>query len=193
VGRGAIGRHGCPSWKCTREHYDKSREIRTEIAVGRAGRYYPAWVVQLLFGGLANGASKVLKLAAVEALVSLVPFGGTMRFSIAPTLDAACLVSSEFVSGEVYYVERNAEGGANFTPIARFFAWRPVHVENFQPHWRVDCFVRVHEMSPEPKFVATSLAEGLLGEAICTEPLWVSWHQSEEIGGTNYGEAFDFE
>src|SRR5436309_579079 len=104
-------------------------------------------------------------------LVSLEPFGGMMRFSIAPTLDAACLISSEFVSGEVYDVERNAAGGANFTPIARFFAWRPVHVENYHPHWRVDCFVRVHELSPEPKVVGKTLANSLLKEAICTEPL----------------------
>jgi len=131
--------------------------------------------------------------SVVEALVSLEPFGGMMRFSIAPTLDAACLISSEFVSGEVYHVQRNSAGGANFTPIARFFAWRPVHVENFHPHWRVDCFVRVHELSPHPMLVGKALAEGLLKESICTEPLWVSWHRSEEIGGANFGEVFDFD
>jgi hypothetical protein len=46
-----------------------------------------------------NGASTRLNPAA---LVSLEPFGGIMRFSIAPNFDAACLISSEFVSGEVY-------------------------------------------------------------------------------------------
>lgn len=125
--------------------------------------------------------------------MSLEPFGGMMRFSIAPTLDAVCLISSEFVSGDVYHVQRNSAGGANFTPIARFFAWRPVHVENYHPHWRVDCFVRGHELSSEPKIIAKALAKGLLQEAICTEPLWVSWHQSKEIGGTNFGEVFDFD
>jgi hypothetical protein len=146
-----------------------------------------------VFAGFANGASTRLKPSVMEALVSLQPFGGMMRFSIAPTLDAGCLISSEFVAGEVYHVERNAGGGANFTPIARFFAWRPVHVENYHPHWRVDCFVRVHELSPETKVVGTALANGLLKEAICTEPLWVSWHLSEEIGGTSFGEVFDFD
>lgn len=120
-------------------------------------------------------------------------FGGMMRFSIAPTFDAVCLIGAEFVSGEVYHVERNFAGGANFTPIARFFAWRPVHPEGYHPYWRVDCFVRVHELSPEPKVMGKALAKALLHEDICTEPLWVSWHRSEEIGGTNFGEVFDFD
>ena len=114
-----------------------------------------------------------------------------MRFSIAPQMDAACLISAEFVSGEVYHVERDSAGGANFTPIARFFAWRPVS-EGYHPHWRVDCFVRVHELSPEPMVIGKALAMGLLQEGICIEPLWVSWHRSEEKGGTNFGEVFDF-
>jgi hypothetical protein len=116
-----------------------------------------------------------------------------MRFSMTPTLEAACLISSEFVSGEVYHVEWNSAGGANLTPIARFFAWRPVHSEGYRAHWRVDCFVRVHELSPGPKMVGEALAKGLLQEDICTEPLWVSWHRSEETGGTNFGEVFDFD
>jgi hypothetical protein len=127
------------------------------------------------------------------ALVSLEPFGGMMRFSIAPTCDAACLIDSEFVSGEVYHVEWNSAGGANFTPIARFFARRRVHPEGFHAHWRVDCFVRVHELSPEPKVIGKELAKGLLQKGICTAPLWVSWHRSDEIGGTNFGEVFDFD
>ena len=91
------------------------------------------------------------------------------------------------------YRERKCPQGHVVTPIARFFAWRPVHPEGYHPHWRVDCFVRVHELSPEPKMLGKALAKGLLQEAICTEPLWVSWHRSEEIGGTNFGEVFDFD
>ena len=116
-----------------------------------------------------------------------------MRFSIASDLDAACVITSESVAGEVYHVERNESGGANFTPVARFFAWRPVHVENFHPHWRVDCFVRNHPLSPDPKVLGDALAKGLLREAICSEPLWVSWHRSEEINGKAFGEVFDFD
>ncbi len=125
--------------------------------------------------------------------MSLEPFGGMMRFAIAPDFDAACLISSESVAGEVYHVARNQAGGATFTPVARFFAWRPVHAENYHAHWRVDCFVRVHELSPPPKVLGVALAEGLLREAICSEPLWVSWHRSEELGGKNFGEVFDFD
>jgi hypothetical protein len=140
-----------------------------------------------------NGVLKRLKALGAEALVGLEPFGGMMRFSIAPTFDAACLIGSEFISGEVYHVERNSAGEANFTPIARFFAWRPVHPEGFHKHWRVDCFVRVHELSPEPKVIGKALAKALLQEDICSEPLWASWHRSEEIGGTNFGDVFDFD
>jgi hypothetical protein len=128
-----------------------------------------------------------------EVSMSLEPFGGMMRFSIASDFDAACVITSEAVSGEVYHVQRNAEGGATFTPVARFFAWRPDHAENVDPHWRVDCFVRSHELSPHPKVLGKALAEGLLRDAVCSEPLWVSWHRSEEIGGTNFGEVFDFD
>jgi hypothetical protein len=123
--------------------------------------------------------------------VSLEPFGGRLRFTIAPTLDAACQITPEFISGEVYQVDRNSAGGAIFTPVARFFAWRPDHPEGYHPHWRVDCFVRLHESSPEPKGIGKALAKGLLKENICTEPLWASWHRSEEIGGTDFGEVFD--
>jgi hypothetical protein len=128
-----------------------------------------------------------------EALVSLEPFGEQMRFSIAPALDAGCVITAEFIAGEVYHVERNASGAANFTPVARFFAWRPVHSENFHRHWRVDCFVRVHELSPDPEVLGKALASGLLREAVCKEPLWVSWHRSEELGGKDFGQVFDFD
>jgi hypothetical protein len=125
--------------------------------------------------------------------VALEPFGGMMRFPIAPGLDAACLISSESVAGEVYHVEPNKTGGAVSTPVARFFAWRPRHAEGFHEYWRVDCFVRVHELSPQPKVVGLALAEGLLRESVCSEPLWVSWHRSEELGGKDFGEVFDFD
>lgn len=125
--------------------------------------------------------------------MSLEPFGGMMRFHIASEFDVACVISSEFVAGDVYHVERNLAGGATFTPVARFFAWRPVHVENYHPHWRVDCFVRNHQLSTDPKVLGDALAQGLLREAICSEPLWVSWHRSDEINGKAFGEVFDFD
>src|SRR3954451_1275808 len=117
-----------------------------------------------------------------------------VRFTLTPALDASsCVAGTEFIAGEVYHVERNAAGGAMFTPVARFFAWRPLHAEGYHPHWRVDCLVRVHDRAPEPKVVGKALAAGLLREGLCNVPLWVSWHRSEELGGTNFGEVFDLD
>src|SRR5262245_40636227 len=125
--------------------------------------------------------------------MALEQFEGMTRFAVTPELEAACVITPGTVSGEVCHVVRNSAGGAISTPVARFFAWRPVHAENFHPHCRVDCFVRAHEVSPDPKVLGKALAEALLSKAICTEPLWVSWHRSEELGGTNFGEVFDLD
>jgi hypothetical protein len=124
--------------------------------------------------------------------MSLEQFGGMLRFAITSDFDAACMVVAGAMAGEVYHVERNRSGGANFTPVARIFAWRPQHVENFHSHWRVDCFVRVHPRSPDPKFQGDAVAKALLRESICSEPLWVSWHRNEEINGKAFGEVLDF-
>ena len=123
--------------------------------------------------------------------MSLKPFGGLMRFTVAPDFDAVCVITSESVAGDVYHVDRNSSGGENLTPVARFFTWRPVHVENFHPHCRVDCFVRSHPLSPDPKALGNALAGALLREGVCSEPLWISWHRSEEIGGKAFGDVFE--
>jgi hypothetical protein len=125
--------------------------------------------------------------------MSLQPVSGGMRFAITPDFDAVCIITAEAVAGEVYHVERNTSGGANSTQVALIFAWRPQHVENFHPHWRVDCFVRIHPLSPDPAMLGKAVAEALLRESVCSEPLWVSWHRSEEIRGKAFGEVFDFE
>ena len=119
------------------------------------------------------------------------PFGGMTRFPVTPEFDAACVITPDSVCGEVYHVARNPAGGAINTPVALFFAWRPGYVEGIHPHWRVDCFVRVSPQSPDPKRLGPALAESLLREALCTEPLWVSWHQSEELRGRAFGEVFE--
>jgi hypothetical protein len=121
------------------------------------------------------------------------PLGGMLRFAITTDFDAACVIAADVVAGEVFHVERNRSGGANFTPVARIVAWRPQKAENFHPHWRVDCFVRTHPRSPDPKLLGDAVTKALLRESICTEPLWVSWHHSKEISGKSFGEVFDFE
>ena len=120
-------------------------------------------------------------------------FGGMMRFAVTLEFDAACVITPDAVSGEVYHVVRNSAGGAVYTPVARFFAWRPGFVEGFHPHWRVDCFVRTQAQSPDPKRIGLALAEALLRESLCTEPLWVSWHRSEELHGKAFGDVFEDE
>ena len=125
--------------------------------------------------------------------MALEPFGGMMRCAVAPAFDAACVITPDAVSGEVYHVARNAAGGAVYTSVARFFAWRPGYVEGYHAHWRVDCFVWVHPLSPDPKLIGLALAEALLRESLCTEPLWVSWRRSEELRGKAFGEVFDSE
>ncbi len=125
--------------------------------------------------------------------MALEPFGGMMRFTITPEFAAACVIRPDAVSGEVYHVVRNSAGGAVNTPVARFFAWKPGYVEGVQAHWRVDCFVRVHPRSPDPKLIGPALAEALLRESLCTEPLWVSWHRSEELHGKAFGDVFEVE
>jgi len=90
-------------------------------------------------------------------------------------------------------VERNAEGGALLTPVARFFAWRPEYVEGFHEHWQVDCYVRVHELAPEPIILGRSLVGALLREGLCQEPIWLSVHRAEELHGEAFGEVFDLD
>lgn len=123
--------------------------------------------------------------------MALEPFGGMMRFPLSPEFDAACVITPDAVSGEVYRIDRNSAGGADYTPVARFFARRPDYAEGFHAHWRVDCFVRVHPRSPDPKLIGPALAEALLRESLCAEPLWVSWHRSEELHGKAFGELFE--
>jgi hypothetical protein len=125
--------------------------------------------------------------------MTLEPFAGRVRFNVAPDFDAACVTTSESVAGEIYHLDRRPQGGEILTPVARFFTWRPVDVENCHPHTRVDCFVRSHPLSPEPKTLGQALASALLREGVCSEPLWISWHRSEELGGKAFGDVFELD
>ena len=95
--------------------------------------------------------------------------------------------------GEVYHVVRNNAGGSTSTPIARYFVWRPTYLEGFNEHWRIDCYVREHTLSPDAKTLGLALRDALNRESLCDSPCWVSWHRSNEIGGEPMGEVFDFE
>jgi hypothetical protein len=99
-----------------------------------------------------------------------------------------------FCSGEAYHIERNRHGGSVATPIARYFISRPkIGAEGLHPHLRLDCFVRRHELSPSPEWLARRLADVLIAHGALAEPAWVSWHVSEEIDGESRGEVFDLD
>jgi hypothetical protein len=112
------------------------------------------------------------------------------RFDITDTFRANCVVSDSACAGEIYHVARNASGGALLTPIARYFVWQTEFVEGFHQHWRVDCFVRQHKLSPEPMSLSELLVAALVREKLCTEPIWMSARESDELNGKAYGEVF---
>lgn len=99
-----------------------------------------------------------------------------------------------FRHGEIFHVERNADGGTLNTPIGRYFTTKPnIEVEGYHPHSRIDCFVREHELAPAEEWLTRRLSDVLLKNAIVEEPLWISWHRAKEIGGEARGEVFDFD
>ena len=105
-----------------------------------------------------------------------------------------CELFEESRSGTVFHVVGNAEGGSVLTPVVHFAAFRAkLADEGFNRHWRLDCYVRRHKLAPEPKWLGESLAESMLKQRLLEEPLWVSWHESDEVGGKAYGEVFEDE
>jgi len=111
-----------------------------------------------------------------------------------PDYDADCPVSTDDVRiGEVYHVVRNRDGGSISTPIARYFIWRPVFIEGFNPHWRIDCYVREHSLSPDARSLGLALRDSLIRESHCDSPCWVSWHRSKELDGEPMGDVFDYD
>jgi hypothetical protein len=113
------------------------------------------------------------------------------RFDVGTQFQADCVVSEKARAGEIYYVARNTGGGAVLTPVAHYFVWRPEFIEGFQPHWRVDCFVRRHQLSPKPTELGGLLVSALVREGLAPEPIWMAAYRSEEVEGKAYGEVFD--
>jgi hypothetical protein len=112
------------------------------------------------------------------------------RFDLNEEFSADCVVTDKARAGQLYHVARNSAGGATFTPIARYFVWRPKFVEGFNEFWRVDCFVRPHALSPDPMDLGESLVVALVREGLCEEPIWMSAHRSEELEGKAFGNVF---
>jgi len=112
------------------------------------------------------------------------------RFDLNENFSADCLVAENTRIGELYHVSRNSFGGSTLTPIAYFFVWRPEFTEGFNKYWRVDCFVRKNKLSPDPLELGGLLVESLVQKGLCSEPIWMSAHLSNEINGKAYGEVF---
>lgn len=112
------------------------------------------------------------------------------RFDIDKKFSADCIVTEGGRAGQLYHVARNSGGGATHTPIAYYFVWRPEFTEGINRHWRVDCFVRKHALSPDPMELSESLVSALVREGLCAEPIWMSAHRSDELSGKAYGEVF---
>ncbi|WP_269583550.1 hypothetical protein [Roseibium sp. Sym1] len=94
--------------------------------------------------------------------------------------------------GVIYHALRNKIGsGSISTPIARYFVWRPNDVEGFNPHWRIDCYAMKHKLSSDPKMLARLLTDKLREIGLCDLPVWVSWHESTELGGEKLGDLWE--
>jgi hypothetical protein len=113
------------------------------------------------------------------------------RFEINSSLAGDCVVSADARAGELYHVVKNGAGGSMMTPIARYFVWRPEFVEGFRKHWRVDCYIHDHKLSPSERTLKEMLIPALKKEGLCEEPVWLSLHQSKEVDGLAFGQVFE--
>jgi hypothetical protein len=112
------------------------------------------------------------------------------RFSVSPNLESAC-VMGDCICGELFHIQRNSVGGSVQTPVARYFAWHPEFIEGFNKHWRVDCYFISNKLSPDAWLAGEALLAALINEKICSKPVWISVHRSEELKGKAYGNVFE--
>jgi hypothetical protein len=114
---------------------------------------------------------------------------------------ASLETEGQLLYGQIVHVAQNTHGfGQVWTPIAKYYV-RQWHAgplldgisENILPHTRIDCYVREHELSPNPEALAKQLLNALIEAKKVSEPIWLSWHRSRELGGTALGEIFDLD
>ena len=116
------------------------------------------------------------------------------RFPLTGPFEADCKVEAEFLHGEIFHVNANRLGsGSVSTPVARYFVTRPTHVEEVRPHWRLDCYVRRHRLAGNPEAMTRALAQSLVAQGHCPEPMWLGWHRSTELGGDTRGDLWDLD
>lgn len=111
--------------------------------------------------------------------------------SVTKDFEARLSIFEQTLAGEVFHVVRpTAGGGANLTPIARYYGHRPEFLDNFNEHWRIDCYVRDHPLAPDHRFLGERLTEALVREGVITQPVWMSAYRSSGESGRAYGEVF---
>jgi hypothetical protein len=111
-----------------------------------------------------------------------------------PRFRASIRTGDAICYGEIVHVERNV-----WTPIAHYYVrdWRPGPLEGIgegiAPHVQVACYVREHELSPDPETIAKQLLAALIQAGTIKEPIHLSWRRYKELGGMAQGEVYDFE
>ncbi|MGF6256614.1 hypothetical protein [Ensifer sp. ZNC0028] len=116
------------------------------------------------------------------------------QLELSPEFYAECDEGASFREGEVFHRLVNARGGSLATPVARFFASRPrIAAEGFHKHTRLDCFINDRKLVPQPERLAERILAALIRNGSISEPIWLGWHRSEEIGGRAHGAVFDFD
>ena len=115
------------------------------------------------------------------------------RFVITDDFSAECVVGPDSFAGQLFHVHRNPQGGANLTPVARFFGWRPSYIEGGPRTLAYRCFFKSSDLAKQPLALGEVLVDAVVREAICSEPIWLSVHRSEELRGKAYGQLFELE
>jgi hypothetical protein len=76
------------------------------------------------------------------------------------------------------------------TMVGRFHTWRPdIPPEGYHPHWRRDCYVLDEGLAPD--WLTKLLADALVGRGAVSEPIWLGWYRTNEIGGEARGEEVE--
>ena len=53
--------------------------------------------------------------------------------------------------------------------------------------------MRQHHLAPDPEWLGPELVKLLKREGLCDDPIWISWFDSTEVNGKDYGEVFDLD
>jgi hypothetical protein len=94
--------------------------------------------------------------------------------------------------GVIYHIQWSEHGGSVSTPIGQYFTHRPhPQPEGYFPHWRLDCFIWSHPLSPDPRVLTNQLADALLQIGVVSEPIWIEWRVALKGNGEARGQVFD--